>query len=438
MTHTQNDRGQIKAEAERLLADARAAHRTADRERARARKLAGRIARRLQHTLASARAQLDADRQALDARTARFNQAQSDFHTAAATERDRLRDAWADLAARQTRLAEEWDETNRFHADQAATLDARAAELAARAKADADAKGKLQREVASLREEAAALDAQARNARQVVDELERRREELRAEALAPVVTNAEPPLELQVALDRSADRDLTRWANELALKEERLKAERASVAVVLEVATREREAHVDRRRLLAEQFAQLAAARAGWQEAESATVAEMEHLARTLRQREAELDAREQRTIRADARRRDDAHELWRLRLRLEAWQTKLVAFGTRWHTERERLDAVLARREAALLAGEAQVAAVPDDGIPFGSVVFDDAPPAVPAELAALRDEVERMAVVLLETDLPERPDGELPWAAPEAEPVPVATEEANVLPFEPVTRAA
>ena len=40
----------------------------------------------------------------------------------------------------------------------------------------------------------------------------------------------------------------------------------------------------------------------------------------------------------------------------------------------------------------------------------------------------------LLLETDLPERPDGELPWAAPEPEPA----EEANVLPFEPVARAA
>lgn len=428
MVHTQTGRESARAEAERLLADARAAHRTADRERTRARKLAGRLARRIQHALAAARTQLDADRRTLDARTARFNEAQSDFHTAAAAERDRLRDAWADLAARQTRLAEEWGEANRFQAGQAAALDARAADLAARAKGEADAKAKLQREVAALREEAAALDARARNARQVVDELERRREQLRAEALAPPATAAEPPPELQVALDRTADRDLTRWANELALKEDRLKADRAAVAVVLDVATRERETHADRRRVLAEQFAQLAAARAGWQEAESATVREMEQLARTLRQRESELDAREQRTIRADARRRDDAHELWRMRLQLEAWQSKLVAFGARWHTERERLDAALARREDALITNEA----MPDDGIPFGSPVLDEEPPAVPAELTALRDEVERMAVVLLETELPEPPDGELPWGAPDAE------EEATVLAFERAKRAA
>jgi len=44
---------------------------------------------------------------------------------------------------------------------------------------------------------------------------------------------------------------------------------------------------------------------------------------------------------------------------------------------------------------------------------------PAIPAELTARRDEVERMAAVLLETDLPEPPepaDTELPWGAEEA----------------------
>src|SRR5207244_4365150 len=151
--------------------------------------------------------------------------------------------------------------------------------------AAADPKTRLQREVAALREEAAALDARARNARQVVDELEQRRAELRAEALAPAATGAEPPFELRVALDRAADRDLGTWAAELA----------------------------DRQRRLA----------------------------------------------RADARRREDAYDLWQLRLRLEAWQSKLVAYEMRWHTEREQLEADLARREA-LVATAANADALP------------------------------------------------------------------------------
>ena len=57
-------------------------------------------------------------------------------------------------------------------------------------------------------------------------------------------------------------------------------------------------------------------------------------------------------------------------------------------------------------------------------------------AELAALRDEVERMANVLLEADYPEPPDppdGELPWGSDEAAP-----EHADILPFTPSNRAA
>src|SRR5262249_44608287 len=145
-----------------------------------------------------------------------------------------------------------------------------------------------------------------RNARQLVDELERRRAELRAEALAPApaASSAEPPAELLVALDRAADRDLEQWAAELNQREERLKLERTAVQVLADDVSAEKATLADRRRLLAEQFTQLAAARAGWQEAERATVAEMETLACTLRRREAELDVREGRLTRADARRR--------------------------------------------------------------------------------------------------------------------------------------
>jgi chromosome segregation ATPase len=337
-----------RAEAKRLLAEARADRRNAERERGRARGLATRFARKLHHALATARAQLDADQRAVAEQTRKLNGTRSEFHAAAAAERDRQRDMWAAVEAHQRRMAAEWEEANRYFAAQSAALDARAAELAAREQAHSEAKAKAQRELAALREEAAGLDVRVRNARQSVEELERQREQLRAEALAPILT-AEPLPELQVALDRAADRDLTKWAAELAAREEQLNREKKAVAELSAGISGEKAKLADQRRVLAEQFAQLAAARAKWQEAERATVAEIEDLARTLRAREAELDARHQRLVRADVRRREDAADLWQLRMRLEAWQSKLVAFEMQWHTDRERWETDLTRREQRL-----------------------------------------------------------------------------------------
>jgi hypothetical protein len=438
-----------EAEAQRLLAQARAAHRAAERERNRARKLASRMARKLQHTLDTARAQLAADRAVLDAQVAKLNEARSELHSASAADRDRRAGAWRDLEARGKRLDAEWEETNRFHAEQGAALEARAAALAVSEKVDADAKTRLQGEVAALREEAAALDARARNARQLVDELEQRRAQLRAESLVPaVVARADPPAEPGVSLDRTTDRDLGKWVAELDEREERVRLERAAVHALFAAVSKDQAELADRRRVLAEQFTQLAAARAQWQEAESATVAEMEHLAGTLRRRETELDARDQRLTRADVRRREDAYTLWQLRLRLEAWQSKLVVYEMRWHTEREEMDAEFNLRAAALARRELELAPAPvgvdPDSIPMALVVPEPDAPALPAELASLREELERMAAVLLDAELPEPPDApesELPWGAEEEEvleALPVEPDDADVLLFGAPARAA
>jgi hypothetical protein len=158
-----------------------------------------------------------------------------------------------------------------------------------------------------------------------------------------------------------------------------------------------REAELDdRKRLAAEQLRQLAEARAQWQRAERETVVEMEQLALELRRQEQELAAREQRLVRAEVRRREDAYDLWQLRLRLEAWQTKLTAFELRSQTE---------------------VVGAPD------------------AELAGLRAEVERLAATVLEIDWPEPPEppeSELPWAIEDSEEPPA------VLHFDGGARAA
>lgn len=435
MSHAANERN-------RLLAEARAAHREAERERARARKLTARLARRLQNTLATARAQIDADRAAIDAKIAKLAEAQSEFHTQAAADREQRREAWADLEARRKRLSAEWEETNRFHAEQAAALAARTEEQAAREKVEADTKARLQKEITALREEAATLDVRVRNSRQLVDELEQRRASLRAESLAPTAgTSAEPPAELLVALDRNADRDFGKWAAELDQREERLKLERAAVQTLFLSVSQDKSELADRRRVLAEQFTQLAAARAQWQEAERVTVAEMEQLARSLRRREAELDAREQRLSRADVRRREDSFELWQLRMRLEAWQAKIVAYEMRWYTEREQLEAEFTHRAEAIARREAELALDDPDAIPLAESVPEVA--ALPAELAALRDELERLTAVMLEAELPEPPEppeSELPWGADDEVPTatPVEEDDAEVLLFDPRSRAA
>jgi chromosome segregation ATPase len=266
-----------------------------------------------------------------------------------------------------------------------------------------------------------------------VEELERRRAELQA-AAAPE-PGAEPPAELQVALDRAADRDLARWAAELDEREAALAREAAAARALAAGASEDVAELADRRRVLAEQFAELAAARAQWQEAERATVAEMEQLAGALRRREAELDARADRVARADARRREDAYELWQLRMRLEGWQSKIVAYEMRWHTERDRAEADFARREAELIRRYSPLARdAQEDEVPLALPV-----PEASTELATLRDELDRMAAVLLEAELPEPPEGELPWAAEEVEvPEALPVDDATVLPFETPARAA
>jgi chromosome segregation ATPase len=439
-----------EAETRRLLAEARAARRAAERERGRARKLGARLARKWRHALDAARTRLEADRAAAAAQAARLNEARSEFHAAAAADRARRAEAWAALSAREKRLTAEWQESNRFHADQSAALDARAADLAAREAAAAAAKDRLQGEVAALREEAAALDARVRNARQLVDELEQRRADLRAEVLAPAVEPAAaPPHDPWVVPDRAADRDLVAWAAELEAREERLRRERAAVHALFTAVSKDQAEIADRRRVLAEQFVRLSGARAEWQEAERVTVAEMEHLARTLRRREAELDERDGRLTRAEVRRREDAYGLWQLRLRLEAWQSKIVAEELRWHTEREELEADFNRRAAALARHETELPPRPGDdpdAIPLALVVPEPDAPALPAELASLRDEIDRMAAVLLQAELPEPPESELPWGADDAPAadddlplaLPVESEDAEVLLFEPVGRAA
>lgn len=286
--------------------------------------------------------------------------AASAAHAEALATRDRLLAAWAAVAAQQKRAAAEWAEANRYFTEQTAALDARAAELDRREKALVDRWAQAEAQTAGLREEAAALERRVHNARVALAELERRRDQVWSELLGP----------------RPAGRS----------DADRLADEKAAVAALRASLERERTDLDDRRRVVAEQLALLTEARTSWARAEQQTMIEMEDLARELVRREQELDARERRLIRADIRRREEAHHLWRLRLRLEAWQS--------------RLTAAEAREQAA-----------------------------VSSELAVLRSEVERLAAVLMDLEPPEV--AELPLAAEESD-------RAAVLAFGPDTRAA
>lgn len=303
----------------------------------------------------------------------------SEFHASAAEARDRFRTAWAAIESRQRRAAEEWGEANRYFAEQTAQLDARAADLAAREKAAGERVAHAEAETAGLREEAAALERRVQNARAALAELEARRDRTRAELLRTELPAPPTP------------------SDDLTLRELHLNREKAAVESLRSILVRESADLDDARRLVAEQLAQLADARARWQRAERQTVLEMEELARALRHREHELDAREQHLIRADARRRTEAHDLWRVRLRLEAWQTQLAALEARLRGERGASEVV-----------------------------------GVSPEVEALRAEVERLAAAVLGIDLPEPPDSELPWGAEAAEEIP------GVVPFNPGSQAA
>jgi chromosome segregation ATPase len=339
-----------RAEVDRLLAEARDIHRDAERERHRARRLAPRFVRWVKkrhshrrNSIGQQEARLAAERDKIAAEFKRLAHIRSEFHAAAVSMRDRLRDAWNAVEAQQQRAAADWGQAERFFTEQSAELESRNADLVRREKALGDLRARFEAEAVGLREETAAMETRVESARSALSELETHREQMRAELLA-----AEPPAELTLYTGDDSGDSADRAAE--------LAREQTAVAALKESLERESAELNDRKRVLAEQLALLADARNQWQNAERQTVIEMEEMARDLHEREADLDAREHRLIRADVRRREDGYELWQLRLRLESWQTRLTAFEVRWHTEREHMEADLERRMAIVGSRETEL----------------------------------------------------------------------------------
>jgi hypothetical protein len=336
-----------RAEADRLLAEARTELQNTKRGRNRTKQLAKRFMRRLKqkHVAATRQldekaAQLDSDRKLLTHWITLFEKAQSEFHLNAAEVQARLREAWNLVRAQQKRAANEWIETNHHFEEENAILSERAATVFKHVKMLVDNRARIEAETAGFREEAVSLEARIANARTALAELELRRDRARVELLG-----TELPAELAnfAATDDFEDR------------EQVLVREKAAVAALKASLERESADINDNRRLVAEQLTMLSQARAKWQHAEQQTVIEMEQLAHELNEREGELNIREQQLIRADVRRREDAFELWQLRLHLETWQTKLTAFEMRWQTEREETEADLSRRVSIMTRKETE-----------------------------------------------------------------------------------
>jgi hypothetical protein len=323
-----------RAQCERMRADAKRLHLEAMRGRDRARRLAPRFVRWVKSRFADAREVLDeredsvrSERERLDADHARLLELQSAFHAAAVEIRDRLRESWSTVEAQQGRAAADWTEAESLLAEETRRLEQIGRELAGR---EAKQAGR-EADAAGLREEAQALDARIVNARAALAEIETRRAQEQAEldgrGLLPTFT-ANPSAPAAPAAVSSDESTLTRELAELH----------------------------DRKRLLDEQLATLADARSRWHSAERATVAELEELAGELRRRESDLDDREHRLVHADLRRRQDAYELWQLRLQLEAWQSKLAAFEARRREEFERREIELDRRAAFVIRREGEL----------------------------------------------------------------------------------
>jgi hypothetical protein len=227
--------------------------------------------------------------------------------------RDQARADRVAIIAQHQRIAADWAAANQYFTNQTAVLDQRAAELARWEKTLAATRAAVEAEVAGLREEAAALERRIHNTRWTLAELDSQRQALLGEQ-AGRLPEPSPPL-----------------------------APSPAPAEASEVAAGDQ---ADQQRLVAEQLAVLREAQLHWRQLEWQTVLEMEALAEQLCRREQELDARERRLIQAEARRRVEAHQLWRLRLQLEAEQSQLAVARLQAQPATEPTHELLALRE--------------------------------------------------------------------------------------------
>ena len=191
----------------------------------------------------------------------------------------------------------------------------------------------LRDEVDRLRDEVAQLDARATNARTALRQLE----------LAVPVTTLIPAEAVSLAVPG----DVGQFLAEVAERDVELRREQSGLARVRGELERYAVTVTDDRLVVAEHITTLAVAQERWRRAEFEAVGELEEIARGLARREAAVNAIEEGRADEDAARLLRAQDLWRMHLRLEAWQSSLTVRETALAAAQDILQSeVVAKRD--------------------------------------------------------------------------------------------
>ena len=326
-------------EAERL-------HREAKATRTKVRKAAARYlkrvhakalaamkpAQKLREELATTRAQLTAQSKDLTTQREHLISDSAAYNT-------QLQDAWATLTAGQQQLASEREQSSQEMSHLFQLIDARKADAETSERAAKAEREQTDADKASLWAEVDGLERRAANARLVLKELEQARATQTAEASVALAVG-------YTTEETSAGVVLQEREHELSQDRRALAKGRDDLAKLAEYLT-------DQRAILAEQCAELATVRNGWQRAEVQTVGELERLANELAHREGLALAQEAVAHRAGASHRDRERGIWQLQMKLDRWHAALNEREMRLLHEREQTERNLAVRRGEIVDRE-------------------------------------------------------------------------------------
>ncbi len=332
-------------EAERL-------HREAKATRTKVRKAAARYLKRV-HAKAMAamkpaqklREELATTREQLAAESKDLTTKREHLIADSAAYNAQLQDAWATLTAGQQQLAGEREQSSQELSHLFQLIDSRKADAEACERLAKAEREQTDADKASLWAEVDGLERRAANARLVLKELE----QARATQIADVSVNSAMRAPLTVGYtteETSAGVVLQEREHELSLDRRALAKGRDELAKLAEYLT-------DQRAILAEQCAELATVRNGWQRAEVQTVGELERLANELAHREGLALAEEAVAHRAGASHRDRERGIWQLQMKLDRWHAALNEREMRLLHEREQTERNLAVRRGEIVDRE-------------------------------------------------------------------------------------
>ena len=356
MAQVAQERAKLREERTTLkpkLQEAERLHREAKATRAKVRKAAARYlkrvhakalaamkpAQKLREELATTRVQLAAESKDLTTKREQLIADSVAYNT-------QLQDAWATLTAGQQQLASEREQSSQELSHLFQLIDARKADAEASERAAKAEREQTDADKASLWAEVDGLERRAANARLVLKELE----QARATQIADVSVNSAMRAPLTVGYTTEE----TSAAVVLAEREYELSQDRRALAKGRDELAKLAEYLTDQRAILAEQCAEIANARNGWQRAEMQTVGELERLANELAHREGLALAEEAVAHRAGASHRDRERGIWQLQMKLDRWHAALNEREMRLLHEREQAERNLAVRRGEIVDREA------------------------------------------------------------------------------------